>query len=92
MMVEVICETEVGQQCQITNFFWMTHSAIVLIVVCSQQEGIGTITVDFFTFSLTLDLNSNYPKYCLDGVCLISSPKSVHPLFSPPKSSGSSSD
>lgn len=54
MMVEVICETEMGQQCQITNFFWMTHSAIVLIVVCSQQEGIGTITVDFFTFSLTL--------------------------------------
>lgn len=54
MMVEAICETEMGQQCQITNFFWMTHPAIVLIVVCSQQEGTGTRTVDFLPFSLTL--------------------------------------
>lgn len=24
-MVEVICEMKIGQQCQITDFFWMRH-------------------------------------------------------------------
>lgn len=52
--MEMICEMELGQQCKTTDFFWMTHPAEVLTVVYSQQQGIGTITMDFLPPSLTL--------------------------------------
>lgn len=63
-MVEVICEMEVGQKCQITDFFWMTHPAVLLTVVYSQQQGIKTVAIDFLPPSLTLGQNTKYPKYC----------------------------